>query len=294
MKGDVKLNSDTIILIVFLVIIALWILYEVRKKKFNGANVQEINSNVGGGKTSTAIYLGITKHKFVVTSVKVSNFWRKVFHLPQFELPYCYCNIPIYKNRKKDILWKWYKPFTTEHLLRKVRMERKSTTILTECSLIANSMDGMSNKNGFTRQQNDTLNLFLKLYRHYTLGGTMYVETQSRDDLHYSFDRNIVICTFIFKAINLPFFRFIKCMDLLYSGNKEITNDIKGDVTQSIDLKWFLIPKSIFNKYDSYYYNCLTKDLPLIENNGNCYLIPTLHDYEEIKRYNEKILKGSV
>lgn len=288
------MNSDLAIFIVFIIIVILMILYMLRKKKFNGANVQEFNSNVGGGKTSTAIYVGMTRHKFLVTSVKFTNFWRKVFHLEPFELPYCYCNQPIYKNRKKDILWKWYKPFTLEHLLRKVRVERKSTTILCECSLIATSMDGVPNKNGFSREQNDSLNLFLKLYRHYSHGGSLICETQSRDDLHYSFDRNIVVCTFIFKSINLPFFRLVKCMDLLYSGNKEITNSINGDVTQSVDLKWFLVPKTIFNKYDSYYYECLTKDLPVIDYNGHKFIIPTLHQYKEIIEYNEKVMKGDV
>lgn len=286
------MNSDLAIFLVFIVIVIFLILYMLRKKKFNGANVQEFNSNVGGGKTSTAIYVGMTRHKFCVTSVKFSNFWRKVFKLEQKELPYCYCNIPIYKNRKKGILWKWYKPFTMEHLLRKVRVEPKSTTIITEASLIATSMDGVPNKNGFTRQQNDTLNLFLKLYRHYSLGGTCIVETQSRDDLHYSFDRNISVCTYIFRAVNLPFFRFVKCRDLFYANN--VQNTFDEDVTQDKSLKWFLIPKSIFNKYDSYYYNRLSKDLPLIENNHNCYIIPTLHDYEEIRIYNEKVLKGEI
>lgn len=157
-------------------------------------------------------------------------------------------------------------------------------------------MDGACKKDSFSKEQNDTLNLFLKLFRHYSLGGFLVCETQSRDDLHYSFDRNINVCSFIFKAINLPFFRLVKIRDLLYTNN--VQNNFNTDVSQASDYKWFLVPKHIFKTYDSFYYERLTKDLPVFDDldkfkiNGFEFVIPTLHEYKEISDYNKSVLRG--
>lgn len=41
-------------------------------------------------------------------------------------LPKKYSNIPLYKNIKKGILDPDYRPFTMEHMLRKIKIEPKS------------------------------------------------------------------------------------------------------------------------------------------------------------------------
>lgn len=281
-----------VLIILLVILIVILVLTWKYKKKFKFDSITQVNGAVGSGKTSTCVYLAIRETKIKRRKTKFKNFFRKLFGKEDLELPLLYSNIPIYYNIKKEILLDFYVPFTMDHILRKKRFNYNSVIFLSETSLIANSMDYKDFK-GNDNEINDRLNLFLKLIRHETKssGCCLFTETQSRNDNHYSFDRNISTCLFITKAIKIPFFRLVWCRELIYQDNT--LNEFDDDLKESTNQYWYLVPKSVFKKYNSYAYSFLTDDLATMndtelyydEENKRFY-IATLHKYNEIEKSN--------
>lgn len=288
----------TIVLIIMLVIVILIAVLTYKyKKKFRFDSICQVNGAVGSGKTSTCVYFAIRECRVKRRNTKIKNFFRKLFKKDLLEMPLLYSNIPLFENRKKsNDLLEFYVPFTSEHITRKKRFNYNSVIFLSESSLIANSMDSLSFKAN-NNDINDRLNLFLKLIRHETKsrGCCLFTETQSRNDNHYSFDRNISTCLFITKAIKIPFFRIVWCRELIYSDNT--LNQFDDDVKESTNQYWYLVPKKVFKNYDSYAYSFLTDELDTL-NDFNIYLdeenkrfyVTTLHLYNEIIKSNDNLL----
>lgn len=286
-----------IILIIFCVI--LWLTWKY-KKKFNFDSICQVNGAVGSGKTSTCVYFAIRECRIKRRNTKIKNFFRKLFKKDLLEMPLLYSNIPLFENRKKsNDLLEFYVPFTYEHIIRKKRFNYNSVIFLSESSLIANSMDSLSFKAN-NNDINDRLNLFLKLIRHETKsrGCCLFTETQSRNDNHYAFDRNISTCLFITKAIKIPFFRLVWCRELIYSDNT--LNQFDDDIKESDNQYWYLVPKKVFKNYDSYAYSFLTDDLEKL-NDFNIYLdddnkrffVTSLHKYNEIEKSNFDLIQNN-
>ena len=250
-----------IIIIIFLIVVALLLIWVVkRSKKFRFDSIVMINGGVGSGKTFTAVWLAVRNYKKSVRIWKRKNFFRKIFKKDLLEKPLLYSNIPLFNI---DFVL-----INQELLQREKRFNFCSIVLISESSLIANSQD-------FKRKDlpnlNDDLTEFLKLIRHelhgsyrslFGLGGTipnLIVETQSKNDNHYAFDRCITQVMFINKSYNIPFFKIQYCRDLLlYDG---VENVISDDSKQDVSFKWYFVPKAIFKKYDSYSYSFLTDDL---------------------------------
>ena len=289
MKGDYIIQ--TVISILFLVgIILLIVLYYKHCKKFKFDSVVMVNGAVGSGKTSTTLTFAINSHKF---AHKI--WWRRV-HIwsifnPKFkseEEPLLYSNIPLE--------YKYYVPLTTKILKREERPNFKSVIFISESSLVANSMDYKD------KILNEQLTLFLKLVRHELHGSyrnifgrgyaNLYIETQSKNDNHYAFDRCISQVLYLTKSINLPFFKIVWCRELLLIDS--VQNDFEDDFKEDISNRWYILPKKIFKRYDSYCYKFLTDDLPV--NNTICHIslkeiksfeIPSFHTYYTINQEKE-------
>lgn len=276
-----------IILSIALVIFLIW--FVKSRKKFRFDSLIMINGGVGSGKTSTALYLAIKNHK------KAHNIWkRKHIKNKNLEEPLLYSNIPIMN-------YKYYSPLTLDHILRKKRFNYKSVVFISESSLIANSQDY---KNKSIPDLNDNITEFLKLIRH-ELQGTyrpflslttipnLIVETQSINDNHFAFDRCITQSLFITKSINIPFFRLCYCRELLLFNNT--INEMEEDVRQSNKNLRYIVPKTIFKKYDSTCYSILTDNLEKENRKINVknikhkikFHIPTLHPFNDIIRNNK-------
>ena len=99
---------------------------------------------------------------------------------------------------------------------------------------------------------------------------------------------------YLFKTKNIPFFKVIYARDLLLIDS--VVNDFEDDVKESLSTRWFLVPKKIFKKYDSYAYEFLTRDKEKILqnenyvnvkiNNVNSFYIPSFHHWKEIEDSN--------
>lgn len=284
----------TIFLIIVIAIIVIGIVIYVKSKKLPLDTCVMINGGVGSGKTSTAVYLAIKSYRKEYRNWRFKRFlyYKCKLHLKCLktyeEEPLLYSNIPLAKVK--------YVPFTNDMILRKERFNYKSIILLSESSLIANSMS-YKDKN-----INDELTLFIKLIRH-ELKGTycnvpnLIIETQSLQDNHYSFDRCITQSLFLTKKVNIPFFRFVKCREILTIP--QVNNIIDDDIEKSMSFRWLIVPKSVFKKYDSYCYSVLSDDLPInAKSNFNKQLvkdfeIASLLDNKEISEYNRKVVSDN-
>lgn len=266
------------IILILIVIAIVFVIFKFKKLPLD--SVVMVNGSVGSGKTSTAVYLAIKSYKKELRAYKI----RKFLHLKvEKEKPLLYSNIPLFKVD--------YVPLTQDLLLRKKRFNYKSIVLISESSLVANSQ---ANKNQYV---NDKLTLWLKLIRH-SLHGTyckvpnLIVETQSINDNHYSFDRCITQSLYITKKFNIPFFRIVKARELLLFDS--VINNIEDDLEKAC-MRWYIVPKSVFKKYDSYCYSILTDNLCKVDNvihhdikSKQVFEICTLLKNIELKEYNKQ------
>ena len=290
------------VLIIVLVVVAifLFILYK-RSKKFNFDSVVMINGCVGGGKSSLSVSIALRSIR------KAHQIWWRRTHLWSYlfsymkdeEEPFIYSNIPLYRNRKKDLLHPLYKPLTNAIFERKERPNFKSVILIDESSLVATSRDGIGEKG---RPLSDALSFWLKLIRHELHGSyrnllgsypNVIVNTQSKNDNHYSFDRALNQVLYITKNINLFFFRIVYCRDLLLIDSVE--NNFDDDVKESLSCRWFLMSRKIFNKYNSYAYSFLSDSFPRSDKKvfvmDDKVEIATFHRWLEIDKSNSQLEK---
>ena len=205
------------------------------------------------------------------------------------EEPLLYSNIPVRS--------KFYVPLDNDILLRRKRMNYHSVLLIDESSLLATSLDYKN------RDLSEDLSLFLKLVRHSVRGsyrniwGTypnVIVNTQSKNDNHYAFDRTINQVLFLTKSINIPFFKVVWCRDLLLIDS--VVNDFDDDIKESLATRWYLIPKKFFKKYDSFAYEFLTRDKERVLQKDEYinvsirevekFYIPSFHSWHEINENN--------
>lgn len=277
------------LVILIIALILLFILFK-RSKKFNFDSVVMINGSVGSGKTLLSV-------KLAKNSINKAHsiWWRRKYiysHLfrkmKNEEEPLLYSNIPI-KSR-------FYVPLTNDILLRESRPHYKSVFLIDESSLLATSLDYKD------KDLSESLQLFIKLIRHEVMGSyrnllgsypNLIINTQSKNDNHFAFDRCINQVLYLFKSINLPFFKVLWCRDLLLIDS--VVNEFEEDIKESLSIRWFIIPKKYFKYYNSFSYEFLTRDLPLnnasVFNNINVrevekFYIPSFHNWKEISKSN--------
>lgn len=282
------------IIIILIILIVILVIVFKRSKKFTFDSVVMINGCVGGGKTLLSV-------KIALNSINKAHaiWWRrkyiysKIFKkMKNEEEPLLYSNIPIKS--------KFYTPLDNEILLRKKRMNYKSVLLIDESSLLATSLDYKD------KDLSEELSLFLKLVRHSLRGsyrnifGTypnVIINTQSKNDNHYAFDRTLNQVLYISKSITIPFFKIIWCRDLLLIDS--VINNFEEDIKETETMRWYMIPKKYFKKYDSFAYEFLTRDKEKVEqveeyksikiNKIKRFYIPSFHSWKEINENNVKL-----
>lgn len=241
--------SIFIFLIIFILILFLYFKFF---KLVKLSNVFLIDGAVKGGKTLLSVNLAIRQYRKNVFRYYISIPFIKLkgfFNHMKYDLkkPVLYSNIPLRKIR--------YTFLSLDIIKRKVRIPNKSVVLLDEVSLVA---DSMLYKDMIT---NEEIQLFIKLFGHYSHGGYLIMNTQSISDLHFNFKRCISNYYYIHSRIRLPFFTFIKVREMLYSDdNGNVTNVINSDLEES--MKRVIVSNKYYKKYDCYCYSSLTDKLP--------------------------------
>ena len=280
-----------VVLIVILII--LFIIFK-RSKNMCFDSVLMINGQVGGGKSLLSV-------KVACSSINKAHaiWWRRVHiwsiifkNMKNEEEPLLYSNIPV-KSR-------FYVPLTNDIIRRQKRCHYKSVILIDESSLLATSLDYKD------KDLSEDLQLFLKLVRHSLKGSyrnllgsypNLIINTQSKNDNHYAFDRCINQVLYITKTKTIPFFKVIWVRDMLLIDS--VVNDMEDDIKESLSSRWFLVPKKYFKKYDSFAYEFLTRDKEVVNQTEDYinvkikdiekFYIPSFHNWKEIINSNSSI-----
>lgn len=246
------MSFGTILVFGILIAVAIFFINKFLKR-FKSCAIGSISLVDGGvktGKTALSIYLAVREYKRAKRSVKFSNFWRKLFNKPLLEEPLLYSNIPLTIP---------YVPLTDDLLTRKKRFRYRSSILIDDASLVADSMLFKD------KDLNEKLLYFNKLIGHETHSGHLIYNTQSLSDLHFSVKRCLSGYFYIHHLnTSCPFFAIAYVIECRYSEDSSVSFNQNVDTSEL--LKRVIFPKSIFKKYDPYCYSVLTDDLPIEDN----------------------------
>lgn len=244
-----------------------------------------ITGGIKTGKSTLSVYLAIRKYKRNHLIWKIKKTFCKIFNKKIPEEPLFYSNIPL-KIPYVDI--------SNNLLMRKKRFNYKSIAYICEASLIA---DSQLIKN---QDINENLLLFNKLFAHETRGGSIFYDTQSIADCHYSIKRALSSYIDIHHTFKwIPFILLMWTKERTYSEDNSIVNTVDKDPEE--ELKLIIVPKNVWKKFDCYCYSSFTDELP-IENEKKIAIslkVDELVSFREFKnenirrKTNDKIWKKS-
>lgn len=239
------------VVLIFVLLLVLIIFWIIRKnfKRLKVPSVCLITGGVKTGKSMLSVYLSIKDYK------KRHRKWWVATHvfMKDIEEPLYYtnCNVSFRDIRRKKRPHKLDKNIRfigLEHLNRDIRFNYKSVIYIQECSLMADNMD-MKNQ-----VRNVDLSLFNKLIAHETRGGTLYYDTQSVLDSHYSIKRVCSSYIFILRNINLFLFHILYVREMINTENG--VNNFDDDV--EFTMRKVFVPFWYHHKYDRYEFSYLT------------------------------------
>ena len=206
-----------------------------------------ISGGVKTGKSTLGVHLVRKEYNWRTFKTKFKNFFRKLFKKPLKDLPLIYSNVPLAMP---------YVPITADLLTRKTRFVYGSVIYVQEYSLVADSQ--------LIRDMdtNEQLLMLHKLIGHETKGGVMIVDSQNREDVHYTLKRSLANEIYIHHMTKwIPFVLVLKVQELMANNDNNVVNVFNGDVEES--LKTLIIPKRTWKYFDCYCYSVLTDDLPV-------------------------------
>lgn len=234
------------IVILILVLFIVYLFLKGRKVPKLG-DVTCITGGVKTGKSTLALHLARRKYKSNLLKWRIVCVIKKILRKPLPEKPLFYSNIRLAFD---------YVPVTERIFMRDERLAYKSVMYVQESSLIADSMDWKS------KELNENLKLFNKLYGHETHGGSLFYDTQTMSDNHYSIKRVMNSYLWIHHAVKwIPFVYLCHVREMFFSSDGEMVNIAKDDPEDT--LKWIIVPKKIWKYFDCYTYSVFTDHLPI-------------------------------
>lgn len=205
------------------------------------------NGGVKCGKSTLSVNTAIKEIKSRRRSVRIKNFFRRLFSKKPIELPLLYSNVPLAYP---------YVPLTDKLLLRKERFVYGSVIYCQEASLVA---DSQLCKN---QDINENLLLFNKLIGHETQGGVLIYDTQCISDLHYSIKRCLSQYIYVHHLVKwIPFILIAYVQENRYADDGTIIAVEDKDVEDK--LKKVILSKRTWKYFDCYSYSNLTDNLPV-------------------------------
>lgn len=260
-----------IIILIVLILLFLFIYYQFHTFRFGVVNM--INGGVKCGKTALVVHKSVSSHKKAL----FKYYFKKIFFAKKkkpTEKPLLYSNIPL--------KYKYYVPLTTAHLKREKRFEYGSICLLSEISLVANSMCYKD------ELLNEQIELFIKLFGHETRGGRLYIDTQALGDNHYSVKRSIDTTCWIERLINIPLLPILifRCRKLMVCDENTINVNSTNpdDVCKTI----ICLKRPVFKTYDRFCYSVFTDNLektitkPLKAYDLKARKVPTFRKFKSI------------
>lgn len=240
------MNETLLIIAIVAVLGIVFFVYLKYQKKFpKFGSVSVVTGAVKSGKTSFVVYCAIRSWKKSHRLWKIRAFLARLTGKPVPEEPLLYSNIPLTVPHVR---------LTTDLLTRSMRFNYKSTLLLSEASLVADSQMIRD------KSLNDSLLVFWKLFAHETRGGSAWLDTQSMLDNHYAVKRVAATTCYIQRTVKwLPFFMIMHVLEQRYSEDGTVIQVDTDDIDNRT--KTLLIPKSVWKKFDCYTYSVLTDNL---------------------------------
>lgn len=241
------MKSLGLIVIVTILIVIVLVFVSKKLKRLKIDNVYFISGGVKTGKSFLSVALAVKTYRKNLVKWYLTNWLFKLFKKGA-EKPILYSNIPLRFVR--------FNALTMDIIKRKVRIPNKSVVLIDEISLLADSMLYKDKK------INDELMCFIKLFGHYSHGGTLITNSQAIADCHYSIKRCLSHYLYINKRTKFPFITKFNVRELIYSddGSANVQNNFYDDVEKSMLNVWFL--NRYYKYYDAYCYSVFTDCLP--------------------------------
>lgn len=233
--------------LILIIALIIYILIQRNAKSIKTNCVCLVTGAPKTGKSTVALLFARRKYKKQLFKYYI----KKYLLFKDIEKPLFYSNIPV--------CWS-YVEITKELLTRKKRFAYGSVVYIGEMSLVA---DSQLFKDPIL---NEELMLFIKLFGHETLGGYLYLDTQSVEDNHFSIKRCLDSYIYIHHMVKwIPFIVICKVRELKYSSdNQTAVNVFNTDIED--DMKTLVVRKKIWRYFDYCCYSVLTDNLE-VENN---------------------------
>lgn len=234
-------------MLLIIIILIIVLIIALKSKKLKIPNVYLITGGVKTGKSALSVKLAIRQYKKNLRIYYVKRFLCKCLHKPPVERPELYSNIKLRYIKHHKL--------TIDIIERKKRIPYKSVVLIDEASLLCDSM--------YYKHEdiNEKIMLFVKLFGHYSRGGTCIINTQSLKDMHHGFKRCISTYLWIHSKAKMPFLTIFKVREMVYSEDNETSNNFNEDVEESTKTVYML--NSTYRKYDCYCYSVFTDDLEI-------------------------------
>lgn len=235
-----------LLVVIIIVILVFFICFGKRLFKMPTNHITLVNGGVGSGKTTLCVDLALRQYKRNLRQYRIRKvIYKIVKSKKKLDKPLLYSNLPI-----KNIP---YVPLTDRLLYGLDNFNEKSVVLFTEASLSASSMD-------FKTIDYEEFNKGIKLFRHRTKGGNMFVDTQAVSDLHFTLKRSINSYVWIERHIKIPFLLVYKVRSMLLLDETSVNVNKDPQKETRVLLCW----KRVWKKFDSYNFYGLYKDTPKI------------------------------
>ena len=243
------------ILLVVAVIITIVVASHFKRLRYG--NLVLVTGGVKTGKTQLSVALAVKQYRKQLVKWRRACRKARRRYEPLPEKPLLYSNMPI--GRVGD----GYAPLTLELVTCQKRFRWGSVVYYNEASLIAGSKDIKD------EVLNDHLLKFFKLCAHFTMGGYVFLDTQSPADCHYTVKRSLSTAYDIWYRVTLPFVSLIWLREMkIVDGDSTIAIDTQIDPQDSVldggRKKYFrLIRNKWWKYYDQYAYSAQVEHLPV-------------------------------
>lgn len=244
---------------IFLFLLIIVVLYFVLKSYFiKYDTIIAFTGGLGSGKSFLSVKLAIKLLKRQIRKVKwknTINFIKCKIKKTNFEplpIPQLYTNIPVFINKKQGFSIE----LTEEHLLLRKKIIPRSVVFIDEIGAYASQFE-YNNKN-----ISDNFDEFIRLFRHYTLGGYLVVNDQCSENIVLTVRRRLNTVN------NLFYFRvWFKLIWTVRVRNISISEEIKtieeNDKEDNMSKMWGFMP--LFKRYDTFCYSERYRTVPLID-----------------------------
>ena len=237
------------LLIIAVVLVILYIVIRPYCLKYD--NIVCFTGAIGSGKSLNSTQTAVMLCKRQRMAIRWHNFFHPWHKLP---LPMLYSNIPLRLTRKEYAI-----KLDEEHLLMQKRIVPRSVVFIDEIDQFANQLEWRNpNLARLSAKVGGNFDEFIRLFRHYTKGGYLVLNTQATDNIVTNIRRrmgtfvNLMQCRSWGIPIIAPNILYTcKCRHILIS--EDVTAVEEKNIEDGYSTLFGFFP--LYRRYDTYCYS---------------------------------------